>query len=445
MIQFWLSPSVNRGISLRILFVTHNLIPRPTGSGSAIHVWSIISTLKDRGYQIDLINYGVTDFSPGEGWKNKEKETQASLLGSKGINVHILPKVISLAVNSSSGYVGKVFNVIKHLFAPEPLDYYEGPLYQKEIEKIVESCMVDAIIGYSFEAISACINIQGITKLASVVDMDHLARKLRMRKQRSINPNTLARQFLADLMNIRMVSVETDLLKQCNLVFSHAAHHCRWLQQNGLPNAVYLPVAVLDHAPKLLIKPTEASQPLRIIMVGMVTGVATQRGLRILIKEIIPALDDARTNLEFELHIIGAGELDTFTKKGLDRPWIKQRGFVQDIASEFMRSDVLLVPTPDTLGFRTRIAEGFSFGCCVVTHVANTFGMPELSNDNNCLVGKNGAELSSAIIRCLNSRELRERLSSAARQTYIEKYDGKKVAERMASALEMVCYDGHLP
>ena len=424
---------------MRILFLTHNLMPRPTGSGSAIHVWSILNTFLERGYQIDLINYGVTDFSPSEGWKNKEKEMQATLLVSKGIKVHILPKLISRAEKTRGGSIGKVLNVIKHLLSPEPLDYYEGPLYQKEIKLIVETHGVDAFIGYSFEAVSAFSNFRGIPKLASVVDMDHLARKLRMRNQRTTNPKTLAKQFLAKLMNFRMISVETSLLKKCDLVFSHAAHHCRWLQQNGLPGAVYLPVAVLDYAKERLVTKPEPSLPLRIIMVGMVTGVATQRGLRILLKEILPALDDARKNLDFELHIIGGGELDTFTKKALDRTWIKHRGFVQDIAAEFIRSDLLLVPTPDSLGFRTRIAEGFSFGCCVVTHVANTYGMPELTNEINCLVGRNGAELSSAVVRCLDSRELRERLSTAARQTYVEEYDGKKVAGRMATALEVIC------
>ena len=191
--------------------------------------------------------------------------------------------------------------------------------------------------------------------------------------------------------------------ERCDLVYSHAAQHCRWLQEHGVKKAVYLPVLVPDNARRLIDKPKESNDPLRIIMVGNVAMTATRLGLRFLTEDILPHLDALwQKTRGFELQIFGGGKLDERTSRKIDFKWIRVMGYAEDIGKEFYNSDVLLVPTPDNVGFRTRISEGFSYGCCVVTHIANTLGMPELKDGENSLICT--MRFFTAISHCLESK-----------------------------------------
>ncbi len=174
-------------------------------------------------------------------------------------------------------------------------------------------------------------------------------------------------------------------------------------------------------------------------MVGAVNATATRMGLRFLTKEILPNLNELwQKTRAFELLIFGSGKMEDKFRKRLDYEWVKIMGYAEDIGSQFYHSDLLLVPTPDNVGFRTRISEGFSYGCCVVTHTANTLGMPELKHQENCLICRTGSDFTAAISKCLESKGLRQSLSKAARKTYEEKLDGRKVGQRIVSALEKV-------
>ncbi len=423
---------------MRILFISHNFIPQPTSEGSAIHIWTIINAMRECGHRVDMLVYGVSDYSVDSGWRNPHKENLVKALESAGFIVHILPKKTPPAIQKKGGLAGSIINAVKRLISPEPIDYYEGPLYHEEIQAYANSISADAVVAYSFEAVSAaCAAIRGIPIAASTVDLDHVVRVLRKPKLNSFTPKAVIKNLFERLMLSHLSAVEVRLLNNCDLVYSHAAQHCRWLQEHGVKKAVYLPVAVPDNALRLIVKPKDSNDPLRIIMVGAVTATATRMGLRFLTDHILPELDTLwQKNRGFELQIFGSGKLDDKTRKNMDFEWIRIMGYAEDIGTEFYNSDILLVPTPDNVGFRTRISEGFSYGCCVVTHVANTLGMPELRDGENSLICNTGRDFSTAISNCLDSLELRQRLSAAARRTFEEKLNGTKGAKKMVAAIE---------
>ena len=425
---------------MRILFISHNSIPQPTSNGSAIHISTIINTLQENGNEVHLLIYGVTDFSPESGWKNREKEILIERLESKGIHTHILPKKDVGALKEKIGKSNAIHEAFKQLISPDPTIYYEGPYYWHEIREYAQTINAEAVIAYSFEGVSAACALKGeIPLVASTVDLDHVVRRLRRPKPQSHKLKALALDFYQRILLMRLSKVEVSLLQQCDLVYSHAAQHCRWLQEHKVEKATYLPVAVPDNAKRFFTKEKDVNDPLRIIMVGAVNNTATRMGIRYFTRHIAPDLDALwRKTHGFELQIFGGGKLDEKTKNKLDFEWVKVMGYVENIGIEFYNSDILLVPIPDNLGFRTRISEGFSYGCCVITHVANTLGMAELRENENSLVCANSGEFISAISSCLNSRELRERISRAARKTYEEKLDGRKVGLRILADLERV-------
>ena len=92
-------------------------------------------------------------------------------------------------------------------------------------------------------------------------------------------------------------------------------------------------------------------------------------------------------------------------------------GFAENIVDEYRRTDVFLVTVPVEQGFRTRIAEAFSYGMCVVAHSANCAGMPEVIDGNNALTAADPDELCARLVSAGVNVTERQRLGAAARAT----------------------------
>jgi glycosyltransferase involved in cell wall biosynthesis len=276
--------------------------------------------------------------------------------------------------------------------------------------------------------------------LGFLTDLDHLARRHR-RRWRPIKGFRDRIYRLADaLADHELPEIIARSLAKCQIVIDHAANHCEWLRTHGVPQAKYLPVPVLDRVgPTWRTERDDAlatNKCQKVSLIGNVTGAATLPGLYLLAREIIPELKKRREWGRTEVHIIGGGKLPADLLSAFNHPWIKIRGYVDDIRAEFQSSDVFLVPTPIELGFRTRIAEAFSFGACVVAHKANSAGMPELSDGKNALLSESGSGLAGAIVRCLQEPQLRRRLEDAGRETFEQSLDGTKVCNGMIDLLE---------
>ena len=235
--------------------------------------------------------------------------------------------------------------------------------------------------------------------------------------------------------------VTIELLSRCEVVVEHAAHHVAWLRRNGIQNCLYFPNPVDDAGGPEWEARRESSategKP-KILMAGHLRGIATLSGLHLLADETLPILERILGPDGFEVHIVGADALPPRLAAKLARPSVRLRGYVEDIHQEFLTSDVLFVPTPIELGFRTRIAEGFSFGCCVVAHSANALGMPELVHRENALLAPDGAGLADQLVRALGDPALRSRLRRNARQTYEQKLDSRLVCASIAAELERI-------
>jgi glycosyltransferase involved in cell wall biosynthesis len=425
---------------MRILFITHNLLPQSTSFGSAVHTWSILMTLLERGYEVHLLSYEYNGVRKEPEQVGPGEDRIAEELIAKGVRLHLFPRKPVKPSLVRRSVFEKALHLYQRLANPTAIDYYAGPLFHEEISNVAAEIKPDAVIAYTFDAVSASSVIHGIPRMASVVDLDHLARKYRgrFREVTSLKDRVLRINEL--LLLRKLPGIEVELLKTCDFVYDHAFHHCNWLKSQGVKQARYLPVVVLDYAGKRLkdrTLPAPKSNGIhKISLIGKVNGIATLEGLYIFATNIMPELESLQTDHPFEIHIIGGGEIPANLRGALNKSYIKIRGFVDDIASEYLSSDILLVPTPVDLGFRTRIAEGFSFGSCVVAHSANSAGMPELVNEKNILMAESGSGLARAIARCLESSALREQLGAAARNTYERQFCGQMVANQMIDDLE---------
>ena len=111
----------------------------------------------------------------------------------------------------------------------------------------------------------------------------------------------------------------------------------------------------------------------------------------------------------FEIHVIGKGNLPDSIKEYQKDENIIMRGYVEDINNEFDTADVVLIPTAVFLGFRCRILNAFAQGACTIIHYNDAINQPEIKNKENCLVGKNGEEVSNLVYEAYKDIDLRKK------------------------------------
>jgi glycosyltransferase involved in cell wall biosynthesis len=216
-----------------------------------------------------------------------------------------------------------------------------------------------------------------------------------------------------------------------DFVINHAAHHADWhTRAHGLP-VLYTPNPLAEIAPAPVRRP--AARP-HFALVGGIGGIATLTGLAWFAREVYPLLEPDIRAGRFEIHLIGKGCLDP----ALDRmtPLLVRRGFVEDLTREFETMTAMLVPTPITLGFRTRIIDAFRHGLPVIAHTANGAGFPELAHDLNAIVASTAAEFAAGLRDLAVEPARAERLGANAFAQFRKELSADHCAEKVLAFLK---------
>lgn len=219
-----------------------------------------------------------------------------------------------------------------------------------------------------------------------------------------------------------------------------AASTQQWLAEHGVRQARYFPMAIEDPAGPDWRARKDAAQSAnpvpRILMAGELRGTPTRIGLKFFAEQMMPHLDETIGAGKYEVHICGRGSLPPRILKSLDHPAVRFRGFVPDIEQEFLGASVVLTPTPISLGARTRVAEGFGYGCCFVAHQAEVPGMPEMIHGESCLIGSSGRELVELCASALQDDDLRRRIEAGARGSFEANYHSAVAGRRLVEHFE---------
>ena len=429
----------------KAVILTKNLIPYPTTFGTAIQAWSFAKTLIETNYEVHLCCFAFDTNKGKMAWDQHGIQPVMNLLEANQIHLHLIGHKEREEENQNYEVQGKWKNLsglIRNSVFPDLDKFFEVDLYQEDVSNLLKEISPDFVCAWSDYAVNVITPDLPYPIIAVTTDLIDLARKSR----REMNPVSGFRarflQFLANMGDRKLSQRTIDQLNRCTLVFNHAHHHAEWLRNKGVGNVSYHPIPVLDYAGEDWAKKKQLSQSenqaFRIMMAGNITGVATLSGLYFLSDELIPQLEKQLPIDQIEIHIVGGGELRDDLASLQQKPYIKLRGYVEDIYREYQSCDVFLVPTTIELGFRTRIAEAFSFGCCTVAHTSNHLGMLEINDGENCLLASTGEEMAKKIKRCFDSPALRQRLSVNARETYENELDGSTVCNKMIDEIEEV-------
>lgn len=383
----------------RILLVSADSIaPGPSGSGNRAIRWGLIKGLRNAGAEVAYVTSAVR-----ERHRPDFREAQAAL--ALGADQFVFPQADD----------------------PEPA----------VVARTIADFRPDVVLAYGTEPLQL-IRSAGYTGRAGIMSVDlefmpllhrHLYNLRFLGMKQKVKSTLLTPQVALDFLQIyRDVRRYYPL---ADVVINHAAQHARWHSHAHGKPVLYTPnpLASIDrHAPR-----RAPMRPPRFALVGGIGGIATLTGLAWFARKVYPLLEAALTAGQFEIHLIGKGNLDPAL--GRIAPRLIRRGFVDDLSAELATMTAMLVPTPIALGFRTRIIDAFRHGVAVIAHEANGAGFPELRHGVNALVSAT-PEAFAADVLFLASNSIRaEELGLAAFSDFQRELSADRCAEKILNFL----------
>lgn len=423
---------------MHVLVVISGVLPYPkASSGNPVVTWAVVKSLLDRGHNVSVCTFYR--------WRyDLYRDEARAFLENLGIVVYDLDEQLPprFRKKTESRFV-RYATEFRRAFMPRVSDHFPQVSVAPLLAQVIAAKRPDAMYVYDFPAAAVVAQLHNIPpRLTALVNLNHLHNSLRRRPINTKNWRSWMDNMLFAFSDRALAQIELQIICSSERVVEHAAHHAEWLRERGILQCFYLPNPVVDHIGNLWKKKREHYQAKEhkpiILFIGRLDSIINQPALDLLALEILPELERNLGLDGFYLDIVGTGDLLPAVSEKLDHPAVRIRGFVEDVQEEFLKSDVLLVPTPDQLGFRTRVAEGFSYGCCVVSHVSNALGMPELIHEENALLAGSGVSLAQQVVRALRDPDLRHSLGWRARDTYETKLDATKVCERIVSEMEQM-------
>jgi len=419
-------------------------LPGPAYHGGAVTCWAIVKAMLARGHRVTVLS--LFDVSASNPYL-ESKDIQTKGLHDIGAEVefveHDYAKLIT--PDNHGGFLSKTAGRIRSISSPDIARYFPWAKLKPLVREKLKALRPDAIFAYHFDALSAVYDTNIAPVMAGVGDLWHLPAYFRWK----IRPPSV-RKYLIDgpyqlAYHIISKKLMSEMLRPCQKRGAFAAHYAEWLRrQGGFSDMSYFrtpahdPVGGKWRELKEEHKNKRDTDKPKILMIGDIAGTAAKWGLRLLINDVLPALEKRLSKDGFGLHLVGSGDIDREFKILHELPYVKIRGRIVPPDAEFLSSDILFVPTPITLGIRVRIITGFSYGSCVVTHRANAAGIPEIKHEVNALVADSGPGLAREIMRALDDKRLRSGIEKKARKTYQEHFSENVAAGRIVDELETI-------
>jgi glycosyltransferase involved in cell wall biosynthesis len=413
---------------MKVAFL-YNAIPNREHSTATYCAFLLLKAMVDRNCDVQAVlllsqDSSICDDATSERWLEELKKLM--------ITIHVLPWETPKLPSS---------NFIRKLTTPRVVDFFPQATLMPRLSKFLKGLSPDVIfIWGNWPVLAAIYGADIAPKFAFMGDLPFESVYYRSRtpfvsKIALFSPKIL---YSRTVIPYALRKITIRMLSRCNFVALTAAHYAEKLRRLGLSNCRYLPNIVPDWGGEDWLERRQqcpANNRFKILLVGHVESTANLSGLYLFADKILRILN-RRLGDSFEVHICGKGEVPRDLRTKLAHPLVYLRGFVDDIVSELLNSDVFLVSTPIKVGVRVRIAYAWSLGCCVVAHQSNISGLPELRNGENALLASNGEGLAYQVIKAYDDRGLRLRLGFDGRKTYENHFSYRVTTTKIFNELE---------
>lgn len=422
---------------MKIVFVTYSL-PSETSNGGPMTCWGIARHLVDAGH--DLTVCALVEST--DVFQATDRRDRVRALGAQlDIIEHDRLVLWREAVANGAGALARrVRGRVSALAGRPELDrYYPWTRLRPRLESVLQRARPDVVLCYHFEALSATHRIE-VPRVAAVGDLYHLPNYYRWKTSRARAPRYATGAFHQWRLKKIHEPLMLKMMQSCRARGAFAAHYAEWFRRRGLTDTQYFRTPIVDPVGDAWRERRAAMRQKkpRILIIGDVGTTVSVSGLRIFAETILPSLERRLGADRFEVRIVGGGTMEADTARKLDRPSVRICGRIDPPDAEFLSADVLLVPTPIDLGIRVRIVTGWAYGSRVVTHPANTAGIPEIGGEENALLGRDGEAMAEAVVRILDDGALGEKLSAGGRRTYEQWFRPEAAAAAIRTTLETV-------
>ncbi len=400
---------------MRVFFVGSNLpTPGHTVRAATVLVRNSLLTLRELGLDVTFQPLLLEAPEPQEA---SDLVTSREWAVAAGVEVLEPLRVVEEGRARRFGY-------LRDAVSRDPGLFYAGWRLRDETAQRIGGARADFVFHlWSPAALGACATSPAPV-FAYYGNPDHKPIEARLRHPDLFGvPYGRLQLAAARLANARRKRVNVALMRTARWAANVCAVDAEFFAHEGHPDAFYIqnmwpsePVSALRDVPQERNK-----------IVGNLGGLyATGNtfGLWFLAREIVPALE-RRLGEDFSVHVFGAGQPHEPVARVLAHPRIAVRGFVDDIDSELLSSQVFVLANnndPDFVVGHTRILHAWSLGVCLIAHRNTALAMPEVEHDVNALLGETGDEIADLVVRALEDDALRRRIGEGGRQTLTREF-----------------------
>jgi glycosyltransferase involved in cell wall biosynthesis len=184
-----------------------------------------------------------------------------------------------------------------------------------------------------------------------------------------------------------------------------------------------------------------AERTIVVANLGSQAATGNMLALDYLARDVIEPIKRAMGASRYELHLYGGGRLRPEISAALDRPEVKNIGYIADIDSALLGAQVFLCLNNATRYKvnQSRYLHAWSLGGCIVAHRDAALSLPEMVHGENALLGESADEIAALVAQAAAHKPLRRRLGRNGYETYRRHFTADSVAEdilgRMRAAL----------
>lgn len=368
------------------------------------------------------------------GADNNEREEQQGREALSAIGVKALPPMV---ITNLEGVTVRPVPRIR----PGPAYFYPFLQHRQAANQIVADIGADAVfIPWSEKATVLFAEVKAL-KFAYYGDPEPKIMDIRSRSPFNVRQHVLRRLF-SWVRRRQFERCHIREMRKYDFFAEVAANDVIYYKKRGVSQAFYLR---MTHADRLggrwererdLVEQRDPS--VIVANLGSQTSTGNTLGLQYLAEEMLDPLAKLMKGTSYEVHLLGTGQPISIVSSKLNRPEVKNRGFVKDVDMVLLEASVFVCCNNATRYKcnQSRYLHVWALGGCIVAHRDAALSMPELVHGETALLGRNGADMAQLVRMAIDDKSLRRRIGRNGYACFRKLFHPSIVAGEIISKLK---------
>ncbi len=432
-----------------------------------IVVYELLNSLQNLGY--DIVHQIIFNSYRNDPELTSEEQERIKEV-SDSLDIKILPPIFfdqysrNAQASNQKSRLMRIINIFLGIFFPERMFSWLYPAVsaKKIVENRVSLENVDAVLTiWSPEGVAATYGLSDVPRIVYHGDIDFAPFEARVKDHQIIFEGTNAQginkfRSAVELQKLKIVlaqqkRVHLKLMQDVSVIANVTASNADFYTHFGHPRSVYVRNTWSDSSSydnKNNFSPQQEiglpRSPIKVIgHVGYLNQTGSTYGLSFLLKEVMPHVKDLMGGLDFEVHIIGGGEIIPLLKPFAQQNNVIMRGFIEDLDQELLSSDVFLMlnNVGSYWAAYTRHMVAWSMGLCMIVHRNSQNAIPEIDHLVNSLVGTTPEEIAHLIYQAVTDEDLNVKIRKGGRAAYEKLFTPQTVAGLLSEEIKRIRLD----